>query len=140
MAEYKTHVGLADNHAGDHGATPVPGSQPRPAAGAPAAQAAPGAGSDKQHKGAGQGGGEVFGNFTPNTDAVLPEPTIQSGLDAAQDELQRGTEQAEAGPDKTEGAGSAPPSMGNAKGLWIALGLTALVIGALVLRPRGRRA
>ena len=111
MAEFKTHVGLADGKAGDQGATPAPGSEPRPKTGAEAGRPAPGPTLDKQAKGAGQGGGEVFDNFTPNTEAVPPEPRIPPRLEAP----------------KSNGA-------------WIALGLAALVVAALVLRPRRRRA
>jgi hypothetical protein len=137
MAEFKTHVGLADSKAGDQGATPAPGNEPRPTAGTQAARPAPGPTTDKQAKGAGQGGGEAFDNFTPNTEAVLPESSIAAGLDAAQEEMTRGTEQAAADPDK--GAGTQAPAP-KSNGAWIALGLAALVVAALVLRPRRRRA
>ena len=139
MAEFKTHVGLADGKAGDQGATPAPGSEPRPKTGAEAGRPAPGPTLDKQAKGAGQGGGEVFDNFTPNTEAVLPEPSIAAGLEAAQEEMTRGTEQAAADPDKGAGAGAQAPAP-KSNGAWIALGLAALVVAALVLRPRRRRA
>jgi len=153
MAEFKTHVGLADSDAGNHGATTPPGNEPRPTPGAKLTPGAPGArpaasaGFDKQAKGAGQGGGEVFDNFTPNTEAVLPEPSIAEGLEAAQDEMTRGTEQAQADPDKGAGTGPATDKASGANkgtplsnGTWVALGLAALVIGALILRPGRRRA
>ena len=137
MAEFKTHVGLADSKAGDQGATPAPGSEPPPKAGTEAGRPAPGPTLDKQAKGAGQGGGEAFDNFTPNTEAVPPEPSIAAGLDAAQEEMTRGTEQAKADPDKGAGAQGPAPKF---NGAWVVLGVAALVVGALVLRPRRRRA
>lgn len=89
--------------------------------------------------GGGKGGAENFDNFTPNTEAVLPEPSIEDGLEAMAEDLREGTAKAATDPDKGAGAGEAPRAR-SSNGLWLCAGLAALLVGALVLRPGRRRA
>lgn len=150
MSEFEKHVALNDQPEEKTAAPPSQGaartSQGEATPSKPAA-AAPG------QRGTDDGGGEHFDNFTPNTEAVLPEDSIEEGLDAASERLREDTARGAAGPQagggkgddegKAEGQATERGEAGARRpnGLLLCLGLAALVIGGLlVLRPRRRGA